>query len=112
MEDMPFSKTPPVNKQVVIGTPGTINKWFTGKKLGMSAMTILVFDEADHMLAEGGFKLDSERIMKGIVKIRPNCQNGVMAEQQQDSTEMGKMEARLVSTTEESDICALSFPCC
>lgn len=52
MEDMPFSKTPPVNKQVVIGTPGTINKWFTAKKLGMSAMTILVFDEADHMLAE------------------------------------------------------------
>lgn len=52
MEDMPFSKIPPVNKQVVIGTPGTINKWFTGKKLGLSAMTILVFDEADHMLAE------------------------------------------------------------
>ncbi|XP_074335087.1 large ribosomal subunit protein P1A-like [Apium graveolens] len=23
---------------------------------------------------KGGFKLDSERIMKGIVKIRPNCQ--------------------------------------
>lgn len=52
MEDMPVSKLPPVNKQVVIGTPGTINKWFTARKLGMSAMNILVFDEADHMLAE------------------------------------------------------------
>ncbi|KAK1403357.1 DEAD-box ATP-dependent RNA helicase 38 [Heracleum sosnowskyi] len=74
MEDMPMSKLPPVNKQVVIGTPGTINKWFTARKLGMNSMNILVFDEADHMLAEGGFKQDSERIMKGIVKIRPNCQ--------------------------------------
>ncbi|WOG96466.1 hypothetical protein DCAR_0415801 [Daucus carota subsp. sativus] len=74
MEDMPIGKIPPVTKQVVIGTPGTINKWFTAKKLGMGAMTILVFDEADHMLAEGGFKQDSERIMKGIVKISPKCQ--------------------------------------
>ncbi|KAK1392216.1 DEAD-box ATP-dependent RNA helicase 38-like [Heracleum sosnowskyi] len=37
----------------------------------MNAMTILVFDEADHMLAEAGFKQDSERIIKGL---RPNCQ--------------------------------------
>ncbi|KAK1400867.1 Helicase C-terminal domain-containing protein [Heracleum sosnowskyi] len=48
--------------------------WFTARKLSMAAMTILVFDEADHMLAEGGFKQDSERIIKGIVKLRPNCQ--------------------------------------
>ncbi|KAK1382757.1 hypothetical protein POM88_020492 [Heracleum sosnowskyi] len=38
------------------------------------SMTIVVFDEADHMLAEGGFKQDSARIIKGIVKLRPNCQ--------------------------------------
>ncbi|KAK1400815.1 DEAD-box ATP-dependent RNA helicase 38 [Heracleum sosnowskyi] len=74
MEGMPLSKIAAVNKQVIIGTPGTINKWFTARKLSMTAMTILVFDEADHMLAEGGFKQDSERIIKGIVKLRPNCQ--------------------------------------
>lgn len=49
---IPISKRPPVTAQVVIGTPGTINKWVTGRKLGMSCMKILVFDEADHMLAE------------------------------------------------------------
>nr|XP_009786411.1 PREDICTED: DEAD-box ATP-dependent RNA helicase 38-like [Nicotiana sylvestris] len=49
---IPISKRPPVSAQVVIGTPGTINKWVTARKLGMSCMKILVFDEADHMLAE------------------------------------------------------------
>ncbi|PWA80584.1 P-loop containing nucleoside triphosphate hydrolases superfamily protein [Artemisia annua] len=43
---------PPVTTQVVIGTPGTINKWIVAKKLGTSCLNILVFDEADHMLAE------------------------------------------------------------
>nr|GFA09585.1 DEAD-box ATP-dependent RNA helicase 38-like [Tanacetum cinerariifolium] len=42
----------PVTAQVVIGTPGTINNWFLSKKLGTSCLNILVFDEADHMLAE------------------------------------------------------------
>ncbi|KAK1400884.1 hypothetical protein POM88_000489 [Heracleum sosnowskyi] len=74
MEGMPLSNIAALNKQVIIGTPGTINKWFTARKLSMTAMAILVFDEADHMLAEGGFKQDSERIIKGIVKLRPNCQ--------------------------------------
>lgn len=49
---IPIQKRAPVNKQVVIGTPGTINKWITARKLGMSSMKVLVFDEADHMLAE------------------------------------------------------------
>ncbi|KAA8516624.1 hypothetical protein F0562_016870 [Nyssa sinensis] len=65
---IPISKRAPVTAQVVIGTPGTINKWVTAKKLGMSYMKILVFDEADHMLAESGFKDDSLRIMKAIVR--------------------------------------------
>lgn len=49
---VPVSKRAPVTAQIVIGTPGTINKWLTLKKLGMSYMKVLVFDEADHMLAE------------------------------------------------------------
>ncbi|KAI3826156.1 hypothetical protein L1987_00201 [Smallanthus sonchifolius] len=57
---IPVSKRAPVTAQVVIGTPGTINKWVAAKKLGTSNLKILVFDEADHMLAESGFKEDSE----------------------------------------------------
>ena len=49
---VPISKRPPVTAHVVIGTPGTISKWITARKLSMSFMKILVFDEADHMLAE------------------------------------------------------------
>ncbi|KAK2965363.1 hypothetical protein RJ640_024105, partial [Escallonia rubra] len=68
------SRRPPVTAQVVIGTPGTINRWMTARTLGMSCMKVLVFDEADHMLAESGFKEDSLRIMKTIVKFNPDCQ--------------------------------------
>uniref|UniRef100_A0A5B7BGM0 RNA helicase n=1 Tax=Davidia involucrata TaxID=16924 RepID=A0A5B7BGM0_DAVIN len=71
---IPISKRAPVTAQVVIGTPGTINKWVTARKLGMSCMKILVFDEADHMLAESGFKDDSLRIMKTIVRCNADCQ--------------------------------------
>ncbi|XP_028069288.1 DEAD-box ATP-dependent RNA helicase 38-like isoform X2 [Camellia sinensis] len=71
---MPISKRPPITAQVVIGTPGTINKWVSAKKLSMSFLKILVFDEADHMLAESGFKDDSVRIMKAIVRSTPDCQ--------------------------------------
>lgn len=49
---IPVSQRAPISAQVVIGTPGTINKWVTAKKLSMSYLKILVFDEADHMLAE------------------------------------------------------------
>lgn len=41
----------PVSAQVVIGTPGTLKKWMAFKKLGLNHLKILVFDEADHMLA-------------------------------------------------------------
>ncbi|XP_071690645.1 DEAD-box ATP-dependent RNA helicase 38 [Rutidosis leptorrhynchoides] len=71
---IPISKRAPVTAQVIIGTPGTINKWIAAKKLGTSHLKILVFDEADHMLAESGFKEDSVRIMKEIVKWSPKCQ--------------------------------------
>ncbi|CAL5422262.1 unnamed protein product [Camellia sinensis] len=52
---VPISKQALVIAQVVIGTPGTINKWVIAKKLSMNYLKILVFDEADHMLAEGSF---------------------------------------------------------
>nr|XP_043610737.1 DEAD-box ATP-dependent RNA helicase 38 [Erigeron canadensis] len=71
---IPVAKRADVTAQVIIGTPGTINKWITAKKLSTSNLKILVFDEADHMLAEGGFKEDSMRIMKAIVKQSPSCQ--------------------------------------
>ncbi|KAL5742855.1 hypothetical protein ACOSP7_029587 [Xanthoceras sorbifolium] len=69
-----MSKRPPVTAQIVIGTPGTIKKWMSAKKLGVSSVKILVFDEADHMLAEDGFKDDSLRIMKDIERMSAHCQ--------------------------------------
>ncbi|GFP85531.1 dead-box ATP-dependent RNA helicase 38 [Phtheirospermum japonicum] len=71
---IPIQKRPPITAQVIIGTPGTISKWMQAKKLGMSQMKILVFDEADHMLAESGFRDDSVKIMKAIVKGNSKCQ--------------------------------------
>lgn len=52
---VPINKRPPVTAQVVIGTPGTIKKWISYKKLSPAYTKILVFDEADHMLAEVSF---------------------------------------------------------
>ncbi|XWS59580.1 hypothetical protein CRYUN_Cryun08bG0134300 [Craigia yunnanensis] len=71
---IPINKRPPVTAQVVIGTPGTIKKWMSAKKLGASYVKILVFDEADHMLAEDGFKDDSLRIMRDIERMSSHCQ--------------------------------------
>lgn len=47
-----MSRMLPISEQIIIGTPGTIKKWVTAKKLATREMKILVFDEADHMLAE------------------------------------------------------------
>ncbi|CAL9099655.1 unnamed protein product [Musa textilis] len=71
---IPINKRPPVSEQVVIGTPGTIKKWTSAKKLSTRDVKILVFDEADHMLAEDGFRDDSERIMKEIQRSSGGCQ--------------------------------------
>lgn len=71
---VPIMKCPPVTDQVVIGTPGTVKKWMSAKKLAMREVKILVFDEADHMLAEDGFKDDSERIMREIQRSSGGCQ--------------------------------------
>ncbi|KAK7273696.1 hypothetical protein RIF29_14755 [Crotalaria pallida] len=72
--DLSVAKRAPVMAQVIIGTPGTIKKWMSYKKLGVTRLKILVFDEADQMLAEDGFKDDSLRIMKEIEKFNSNCQ--------------------------------------
>ncbi|KAL8516785.1 hypothetical protein ACS0TY_015152 [Phlomoides rotata] len=71
---IPINKRPPITAQVIIGTPGTISKWMTARKLGMRDMKILVFDEADHMLAESGFRDDSLKIMREIARFSKNCQ--------------------------------------
>ncbi|KAI4349064.1 hypothetical protein L6164_009706 [Bauhinia variegata] len=73
-DSIPISKRAPIMAQVVIGTPGTIKKWLTFKKLSVSRLKILVFDEADQMLAEDGFRDDSLRIMKEIERVNPQCQ--------------------------------------
>ncbi|KAG4921565.1 hypothetical protein AAZX31_18G143300 [Glycine max] len=68
------SKRAPIMAQVVIGTPGTVKKFISFKKLGTTRLRILVFDEADQMLAEDGFRDDSLRIMKDIEKENSKCQ--------------------------------------
>jgi len=71
---VPVSKMPPINDQIVIGTSGTLIKWITNKKVATREIKILVFDEADHMLAEDGFRSDSERIMRDIQRSAGGCQ--------------------------------------
>jgi ATP-dependent RNA helicase DDX19/DBP5 len=53
----PQSKRPPIMSQVVIGTPGTIKNCMIYKKLEMTRLKILVFDEADQMFAMVNFVL-------------------------------------------------------
>ncbi|KAK8546294.1 hypothetical protein V6N12_027088 [Hibiscus sabdariffa] len=74
MDHIPIHQRPPIMAQVVIGTLGTIKSWMSTKKLGVSFLKILVFDEADHMLAEDGFKGESLYIMENIKKISSHCQ--------------------------------------
>ncbi|KAH6821354.1 P-loop containing nucleoside triphosphate hydrolases superfamily protein [Perilla frutescens var. hirtella] len=71
---VPVHKRMSVTAQVIIGTPGTIHKWLLHKKLGLSLMKILVFDEAHQMLATSGFRDVSVTVMKAIVKADSNCQ--------------------------------------
>lgn len=49
---VPIAKMPKITDQVVIGTSGTLMKWINHKKILTNDIKILVFDEADHMLAE------------------------------------------------------------
>ncbi|MBA0638888.1 hypothetical protein Goklo_021954, partial [Gossypium klotzschianum] len=69
-----IKKRSPITAQVVIGTPGTIKRRMTEKTLGLSYLMMLVFDEADHMLAKEGFKDDSLNMMKHIGRVTSHCQ--------------------------------------
>ncbi|RZC61677.1 hypothetical protein C5167_023440 [Papaver somniferum] len=64
----------PISDQIVVGTPGTIKKWMSQSRFNARDIKMLVFDEADHMLAEDGFKDDSERIMNTLRKRSAHCQ--------------------------------------
>jgi ATP-dependent RNA helicase DDX19/DBP5 len=58
--------------QVIIGIPGTLKRWMTKDKIfSTKDITVLVFDEADHMLDQDGFQDDSVRILKNIQSQRP-----------------------------------------
>ncbi|KAI3837650.1 hypothetical protein MKW98_027009 [Papaver atlanticum] len=63
----------PICDQIVVGTPGTIKKWMSQNRFNARDIKMLVFDEADHMLAEDGFKDDSERIMNTLRKSSAHC---------------------------------------
>ncbi|KAJ8899784.1 hypothetical protein K2173_019484 [Erythroxylum novogranatense] len=65
---------PPIFAHVVIGTPGTVKRLMSLRKLSVTDLKILVFDEADHMLAKDGFQDDSMKIMKDIEKSNTKCQ--------------------------------------
>lgn len=63
-----YSKQVPlISLQVVIGTPGTLKRWLTKDRiLEPDNLKILVFDEADHMLDQDGFKDDSVRLLREV----------------------------------------------
>ncbi|GAB2215139.1 hypothetical protein Drorol1_Dr00019516, partial [Drosera rotundifolia] len=63
-----------ITAQVIIGTPGTLKRLVSFGKLSLNHMKILVFDEADHMLAGDGFRDDSMRIMNDIKRKVKKCQ--------------------------------------
>lgn len=52
--------------QIVVGTIGTVMRWLEKKVLDLRSMKVVVFDEADTMLAEDGFYNQSLRILKCI----------------------------------------------
>ncbi|KAL9266032.1 DEAD-box ATP-dependent RNA helicase 38-like protein [Drosera capensis] len=63
-----------ITAQVIIGTTGTLKKLISFGKLFLNHMKILVFDEADHMLAGDGFRDDSMRILNDIKRKGAKCQ--------------------------------------
>ncbi|GAU41913.1 hypothetical protein TSUD_25550 [Trifolium subterraneum] len=68
-DSIPISKRPPIMAQVVIGTPGTIKNLMTYKKLGVTRLKILVFDEADQMLAEDHWENYMDALCRNDMKM-------------------------------------------
>jgi len=64
-----------ISDQIVIGTHGTIKNWMGRNRiLPVDGMRILVFDEADEMLARDGFGDDSMRLINDIRRRVPDVQ--------------------------------------
>uniref|UniRef100_A0A7N0UIE0 ATP-dependent RNA helicase n=1 Tax=Kalanchoe fedtschenkoi TaxID=63787 RepID=A0A7N0UIE0_KALFE len=68
------SKRPIVMSQVVFGIPGMTNSMICAKELDVNYLRIFVFDDADYMLADDEFKIDSLQIMKAIRGSDNRCQ--------------------------------------
>lgn len=64
-------RQPPLSAQVVIGTPGRMINWIAHKTLPAKDVKLLVFDEADEMLAQDGFGQDSLKIFKSVFQNNP-----------------------------------------
>lgn len=62
-----------ITEQVVIGTHGKLKNWLSKRTLSVSAVRILVFDEADQMLERDGFAADSMRMIKQVTKDRQDA---------------------------------------
>jgi ATP-dependent RNA helicase DDX19/DBP5 len=67
-------RLPPITEHVVIGTPGTLDKWIARRRIALDAVRVLVFDEADQMLMTEGFKDVSFRMLNHIRKVSPDVQ--------------------------------------
>lgn len=63
-----------IDAQVVVGTHGKLRDWMSKRVLSPAAMKILVFDEADEMLAQDGFADDSVRMIRLLQGANPKLQ--------------------------------------
>lgn len=61
-------RIPVIADQVVIGTIGKLKNWIGNRTLPVKNIRIVVFDEADEMMAADGFGDDSLKILKEIQK--------------------------------------------
>ncbi|XP_002987850.2 DEAD-box ATP-dependent RNA helicase 38 [Selaginella moellendorffii] len=61
--------------QVIFGTPGSLERAIVNERnLDVQHLKVLVFDEADHMLDQNGFRDFSMKLLRRINKQAPSCQ--------------------------------------
>jgi len=65
---------PTVDAQLIIGSPGRVNRLIDKKKITTKALKIFVLDEADEMLEEQGQRVQSTKILNAIRKEVPQIQ--------------------------------------
>ncbi len=71
-----------ITEQIVIGTHGKLKNWLGKRTLDVSAVKILVFDEADQMLeVSTSFAVDASNVMQNHISCaQPQaCINLVLA---------------------------------